>query len=46
MKDLIHKEAEFIFEQMHKNIGNDSYQYWQGRLDSLSWVLKNIPEEG
>ena len=43
MKDLIHKEAEFIFEKMKENIGDN---YWQGRLDSLSWVLKNLPEEG
>lgn len=41
MKDLIEKEAEFIFEQMRQNIGDP---YWQGRLDSLAWMLKQSPE--
>ena len=41
MRDLIEKEAEFIFEQMRQNIGDP---YWQGRLYSLAWVLKQSPE--
>lgn len=43
MRNIIEKEAEFIFEQMKNNIGDP---YWQGRLDSLAWVLKRLPEEG
>lgn len=43
MRDLIQKEAEFIFSKMRENIGD---AYWQGRLDSLAWVLKQLPEEG
>jgi len=43
MRDLIEKEAEFIFEQMRQNVGDP---YWQGRLDSLAWVLKQSPEGG
>jgi len=43
MRDIINKEAEFIFEKMRENIGDP---YWQGRLDSLSWVLKHLPKEG
>jgi hypothetical protein len=46
MSQIIKSESEFIFEKMRENIGNPSYQYWQGRLDSLSWVLKNLPSEG
>jgi hypothetical protein len=43
MREFIEKEAEFIFQQMRQNIGD---QYWQGRLDSLAVILKNLPEEG
>jgi hypothetical protein len=42
MREFIEKEAEFIFEKMRENIGD---QYWQGRLDSLAVILKNLPEE-
>jgi hypothetical protein len=42
MRDLIHKESEFIFEKMRENIGDP---YWQGRLDSLAWMLKQLTEE-
>jgi hypothetical protein len=42
MREFIEKEAEFIFEKMRENIGD---AYWQGRLDSLAVVLKNLPEE-
>jgi hypothetical protein len=38
-REMIEKEAEFIFSKMRENIGD---QYWQGRLDSLSWALKNL----
>jgi hypothetical protein len=43
MREFIEKEAEFIFQQMRQNIGD---QYWQGRLDSLAVILKNLPKEG
>jgi hypothetical protein len=43
MREVIEKEAEFIFQQMRENVGD---QYWQGRLDSLAWMLKNLSEEG
>ena len=42
MRELIEKEAEFIFERMRENVGD---QYWQGRLDSLAVVLQNLPKE-
>jgi hypothetical protein len=38
-REMIEKEAEFIFSKMTENIGDP---YWQGRLDSLSWALKNL----
>jgi hypothetical protein len=43
MREFIEKEAEFVFEKMRENIGD---AYWQGRLDSLALVLKNLPKEG
>ena len=43
MKEIIEKEAEFILQKMAENVGD---AYWQGRLDSLAWALRNIPEEG
>ena len=39
MKELIEKEAEFILQKMIQNVGD---AYWQGRLDSLAWVLKSL----
>ena len=43
MRDIIEREAEYIFTQMSANIGDS---YWQGRLDSLAWLLKQLPSEG
>lgn len=42
-REKIEAEAEFIFSKMSENIGDpNTYGYWQGRLDSLSWLLKNM----
>jgi hypothetical protein len=38
-RKMIEEEAEFIFSKMSENMGD---AYWQGRLDSLSWALKNL----
>jgi hypothetical protein len=47
MKAVIEKEAGELFQRLAENIGNsDSYNYYQGRLDSLAWVLRQLPEEG
>lgn len=43
MREIIEAEAKFIFEKMRENVGDP---YWQGRLDSLAWTLKQLPEEG
>lgn len=44
MKDIIEKEAEEIFERMRENISNpSSYAYYQGKIDTLSWILKQFP---
>lgn len=46
MRDIIEKEAEYIFERMRDLgvVGGADYSYYQGRIDALSWILKNIPE--
>ena len=41
MREMIETEAEFIFKQMRENVGD---AYWQGRLDSLAWLLRQIAE--
>jgi hypothetical protein len=47
MRDIIKAEAGELFQKLAGNIGNpDSYNYYQGRIDALSWVLKQLPEEG
>jgi hypothetical protein len=43
MRKIIEAEATWILQKMKENIGD---AYWQGRLDSLAWALKNLPEEG
>jgi hypothetical protein len=41
MRDIIEAEAAYIFDRMRENVGD---AYWQGRLDSLAWMLKNLDE--
>lgn len=44
MREIIEKEAEYIFERLRENIGQtNSYNYYQGRLDTLAWLLKQLP---
>lgn len=47
MREIIEAEAKDILARMI-DIGPaaDDYQYWQGRLDNLAWVLRQLPEEG
>ena len=47
MRDIVKTEAGELFQKLAENIGNsESYNYYQGRIDALSWVLKQLPEEG
>ena len=45
MREIIEKEAEYIFERMRDLgvVGGAEYSYYQGRIDCLSWMLKNLP---
>jgi hypothetical protein len=45
-REKIEAEAEFIFTKMTENIGEpNTYGYWQGRLDSLAWMLRQMTQE-
>jgi len=47
MRDIIEVEAKNILTRLMESIGDKvSYNYYQGRIDALSWVLKQLPEEG
>jgi hypothetical protein len=47
MRDIIEVETKEILTRLMESIGDKvSYNYYQGRIDALSWVLKQLPEEG
>jgi len=47
MKEVIEKEAEELLQRLAESIGDsNSYNYYQGRVDSLAWALRQLPEEG
>lgn len=47
MRDIIEVEAKEILTRLMDSVGDKvSYNYYQGRIDALSWVLKQLPEEG
>lgn len=44
MREIIEKEAEYIFERLRESIGQDnSHNYYQCRIDTLAWILKQLP---
>ena len=45
MREIIEKEAEYIFERMRDLgvLGGSEYSYYQGRIDTLAWILKQLP---
>jgi hypothetical protein len=47
VRDIIEVEAKEILTRLMDSVGDKvSYNYYQGRIDALSWVLKQLPEEG
>lgn len=47
MREVIEVEAKDILQRLKESVGeSNSYNYYQGRIDALSWVLKQLPEEG
>jgi len=46
MRVVIELQAKDIIKQMMESVGDKvSYNYYQGRLDSLSWILKQFPND-
>ena len=47
MREVIELEAKEILTRLMESVGDKvSYNYYQGRIDALSWVLRQLPEEG
>jgi len=47
MREVIEKEAEELLQRLAESIGDsNSYNYYQGRVDTLAWILRQLPEEG
>jgi hypothetical protein len=47
VRDLIEQEAKEVLLRLSESAGNEaSFNYYQGKIDTLSWVLKQLPEEG
>lgn len=45
MKEIIEIEAKEILKRLMESVGDSSSRnYYQGRIDSLSWVLKQLKE--
>jgi hypothetical protein len=46
MRDIIEQEAEIIFERMRDLgvIGGTDYAYYQGRIDAMAWVLRQLED--
>lgn len=46
MREIIEKEAEYIFQRLRESVGeSNSYNYYQGKIDTLAWILKQLPSE-
>jgi len=46
MRKIIEDEGKDILIRMIDiGPGAHDYQYYQGRLDSLAWVLRQLPDE-
>jgi hypothetical protein len=45
MREIIEQEAKEVFTRLAESIGDsNSYNYYQGKIDTLSWVLKQLKE--
>ena len=47
MREIIEQEAKEVFTRLMESVGDKvSYNYYQGKIDTLSWILRQLPEEG
>ena len=44
MRELIMKEAEIVMQRLVESISDPvDRNYYQGKIDTLSWMLKQLP---
>ena len=47
MREIIEQEAKEVFARLMESVGDKvSYNYYQGKIDTLAWILRQLPEEG
>ena len=47
MREIIEQEAKEVFTRLKESVGDsNSYNYYQGKIDTLAWTLRQLPEEG
>lgn len=45
MREIIEQEAKEVFRHLMESVGDKaSYNYYQGKIDTLSWILKQLKE--
>ena len=46
MRDLIMKEAEQVMQRLMESISDPvDRNYYQSKIDTLSWILKQLPSK-
>ena len=46
MRSVIETEAEWILQRLSETITDKAeHNYWQGRIDSLAWALRQLNKE-
>ena len=46
MREGFNTEVEYIFEKLRESVGDKAeYNYWQGRVDSMAWVMRQLQKE-
>ena len=46
MRDLIMKEAEQVMQRLMESISDPADRnYYQGKIDTLSWMLNQLPDK-
>ena len=47
MREIIEQETKEVFTRLAESLGDsNSYNYYQGKIDTLAWVLRQLPDEG
>jgi hypothetical protein len=47
MREIIELEAQEVFTRLKESVSDsESRNYYQGKIDTLAWILRQLPEEG